>query len=120
MTDLPQEFGVSIVHVDGHSDVRVTGDVDLATAPELGQRLNLVIAAGNGDVDVDLSNVTFLDSSGLAVLLAARQGLHDQHHRLTVRNPSTPVLRILELSGVLDVMMNGQHPAGDSSRAGQD
>jgi hypothetical protein len=40
MTDLSQEFGVSIVHVDGHSNVRVTGEIDLATATELRQRLN--------------------------------------------------------------------------------
>jgi anti-anti-sigma factor len=91
MTDLPQALGVSIVHVDGHSTIRVTGEIDLATATELGRRLDSVIAAGTGDVD--LSEVTFLDSSGLAVLLAARQGLCDEHHRLTVRSPSKPVLR---------------------------
>jgi anti-anti-sigma factor len=120
MTDLPKEFGVSIVHVDGRSNVRVTGDIDLATAPELGKRLTLVIAAGTGDVDLDLSDVTFLDCSGLAVLLAARQELKGEKHRLMVRNLSKPVLRLLELSGVLDVMMDARQPAGDSSRAAQD
>ena len=117
MTDLPQEFGVSIVQVDGHRNVRVTGEIDLATATELRQRLNSVIAAG--DVDLDLSDVTFLDSSGLVVLLAARQALHDKHHRLTVRNPSKRVLRVFELSGVLDVMMDGRQPTGDSGRAAE-
>ena len=116
MTDLPQEFGVSIVQVDGHSNVRVTGEIDLATATELRQRLNSVIASG--DVDLDLSDVTFLDSSGLVVLLAARQGLHD-NHRLTVRNPSKRVLRVFELSGVLDVMMDGRQPTGDSGSAAE-
>jgi anti-anti-sigma factor len=119
MTDLPQEFSVSIVHVDGHSNVRVTGEVDLATATELGKRLNLVIAAGTGDADLDLSDVTFLDSSGLAVLLAARQELHDKHRRLKLRNPSKPVLRTLELSGVLDEVIDGQQPPGDSNRAAE-
>ena len=119
MTDLPQEFSVSIVHVDGHSNVRVTGEIDLATATELSQRLNLVIAAGTGDADLDLSDVTFLDSSGLAVLLAARQQLHDKHRRLKVRNPSKPVLRTLELSGALDEMIDRQQPPGDSSRAAE-
>jgi len=111
MTELPQEFGVSIVHVDGHSNVRVTGDIDLATVAELGKRLTLVIAAGTGDVDLDLSDVTFFDCSGLAVLLAARQELQGKKHRLMVRNPSKPVLRLLELSGLLDVMMDARQPA---------
>ena len=46
MTDLPQDFGVSIVQVNGHAKVRVTGEIDLATAPEFRQRLEAVIAAG--------------------------------------------------------------------------
>jgi hypothetical protein len=70
-----------------------------------------------GDVDLDLADVTFLDSSGLAVLLAARQGLHEKHHRMRVQNPSKPVVRVFELSGVLDVLMNGSQPKGDSGRA---
>jgi anti-sigma B factor antagonist len=119
MSDLPQDFGVSIVQVDGHSNVRVTGEIDLATATELRQRLNAVIAAGTGDLDLDLADVTFLDSSGLVVLLAARQGLHDKHHRLTLRNPSRRVLRVFELSGVLDVMMDGRQPSGDSGRTAE-
>jgi anti-anti-sigma factor len=119
MTDPPQEFSVSIVQVDGHSNVRVTGEIDLATAPELRQRLNSLIAAGPGDVDVDLSNVTFLDSSGLAVLLTAHQGLHDKHHRLKVRNPSKPVQRVFESSGVVDMMMDRRQPPGDSDRSAE-
>jgi len=117
MTDLSQEFGVSIDQVDGHSNVRVTGEVDLATATELRQRLNAVIAAGTGDVDLDLSDVTFLDSSGVSVLLAARHALHDTRHQLTVRNPSKPVLRVLELSGVLDIMIDERPQPEDSGRA---
>jgi anti-anti-sigma factor len=117
MTDLPHDFGVSIVHVNGHSNIRVTGAIDLATATELRRRLNAVIAAVTGDVDLDLSDVAFLDSSGLAVMLAARQGLNDKHHRLTVRNPSKPVLRVLELSGTLDVLMDRRQPQTASSHA---
>jgi anti-sigma B factor antagonist len=119
MTNLPQEFGVSIVQVNGHTKVRVTGELDLATAPELRQRLDAVIAAGTRTLDLDLSDVTFLDSSGLVVLLAARQGLHGKDQQLRVLNPSEPVLRVFEVSGVLDVMMDGQQPLGDSRRAAE-
>jgi anti-sigma B factor antagonist len=119
MTDLPQDFDVTIVQVDGHTKVRLTGDIDLATATDLRQRLDPVIAAGTGDVDLDLSDVTFLDSSGLVALLHVRQALHDTRQRLRVRNPSKPVLRVFELSGVLDVMMDGQQPPGDSGRVAE-
>ena len=119
MTDLPQDFGVSIVQINGHAKVRVTGGIDLATAPELHRRLEAVIAAGICNLDLDLSDVTFLDSSGLLVLLAVRQSLHDKHQRLNVANPSKPVLRVLELSGMLEVMMDGRQPPTDSSRAAE-
>jgi anti-sigma B factor antagonist len=119
MTDLPPEFGVSIVQVDGHTKVRVTGDIDLATATEMRQRLDSVIVAGSGDVDLDLSEVTFLDSRGLVALLHVRQALDDRHQRLRVRNPSEPVLRVFELSGLLDVMTDGRQPPGDSRPAAE-
>ncbi len=117
MTDLPQDFGVSIVQVNGYAKVRVTGEIDLATAPELRQRLEAVIDAGIRNLDLDLSDVTFLDSSGLLVLLAVRQSPHDKHQWLRVLNPSKPVLRVFELSGMLELMMDGQQPTTDTSRA---
>ena len=117
MTDLPQDFGVSIVQVNGHAKVRVTGDIDLATAPEFRQRLEAVIAAGICNLDLDLSDVTFLDSRGLQVLLAVRQSLHDRHQRLRVLNPSKPVLRVFELSGMLEVLIDERQPPADSRRA---
>jgi anti-anti-sigma factor len=119
MTDLRQEFGVSIVQIDGHTKVRVTGEIDLATATELRQHLEGVIAGGTGDLDLDLGDVTFLDSRGLVVLLAARQALHDKDHRLRVLNPSKPVLRVFELSGLLDVMMDERQPPGDARHAAE-
>ena len=53
---------------------------------------------------IDLAEVTFLDSSGLVVLLAARQRLHDTNRRLTVLNTSRPVHRVFEVSGLIDVL----------------
>ena len=104
MTALPPEFGVSIVRTDGHTTLRVTGEIDLATAPDLRQRLEAVIDAGTGNLQIDLAEVTLLDSSGLAALLAARQRLHDTKRRLTVLNQSKAVHRVFELSGLIEVL----------------
>ena len=117
MTDLPQDVRVSIVQLDGHTRVRVSGELDLDTAPDLDQRLEALIAESTGDLDLDLSEVTFLGSSGLVVLLRARQALHEDHRRLRVLNPSPPVLRVFDLSGVLEVLLD--EPQDDSRRAAQ-
>ena len=62
----------------------VAGEVDLATAPEL----RLALMAITGDVTVDLARVSFMDSSGLGALVAARKRTADPGHRFTVRNES--------------------------------
>ena len=120
MTDLPQDFGVSIVQVNGHAHVRVAGEIDLATAPELRQRLEAVIAAGICNLDLDLSDVTFLDSRGLVALLEVRRDLHERRLRLRVLNPSQPVLRLFTLRGVLDLMVDGQRSSAGSRRTPDD
>ena len=63
---------------DGHL-VTVAGEVDIATAPQLAE--TLADAANGGTVRVDISGVTFLDSSGLHALVAA--------HRYITRNGNT-------------------------------
>lgn len=53
----------------------VTGDIDLASAPTLGNALHGIVEAGTGDLAVDLSQTIFCDSVGLHALLAAQQEL---------------------------------------------
>jgi len=99
MADSPAEFHVSIVGVDGAATLAVGGEVDMATAPQLRARLDAVIAATSGNVVVDLADVTFLDSAGVVVFVAAQRQLNATGRRLVLRNPSRLVYRVLEISG---------------------
>ena len=76
----------------------VKGELDAATAPDLLERM----ARTSGDVEVNLTAVTFIDSSGLAALIQAHRSLGGQGRRLTIVEPSTAVQRVLTLSGVGD------------------
>ena len=81
-------------------------ELDLATAPAL--RRALAAAAGGQAVDlvVDLSGVTFVDASGLAVLLQAAQALRSSGGELRLMSPSRMlrrVLALLDLEGRLPV-----------------
>ncbi|MEZ5217886.1 MAG: STAS domain-containing protein [Ilumatobacteraceae bacterium] len=89
---------LTISVVDGI--VSAVGEIDAHTAGQLSSAL-----AGRAaeDVVVDLSGVTFLDSSGLRVLLAERQDHADAGTSLFLRAPSGPVRRVLELSGLAAV-----------------
>ena len=89
--------------------VSVVGEVDLATAPQLAESL---VQFANGDVTVDLTQVTFLDSTGLHALVTAHEHLERRAARLRVTGASTAVLRVLEISG-LDryLQIDGRHAA---------
>ncbi len=82
------------VDVDGA--LVLDGEIDGFTAPGLGERL-----AADRSVDViDLAAVTFIDSSGLRVLVQAHQERAEAGATLTLRSPSAAVQRLLEISGL--------------------
>jgi anti-sigma B factor antagonist len=54
---------------EGRRLVRVSGEVDVHTGPQLRDHLLALVAGGEHDIVVDLSEVSFLDSSGLGVLV---------------------------------------------------
>ena len=102
MGEVSERFSVAVRHAAGSTTVEVGGDIDLAVAGDLRQRLDAVIEASSGPVEVDLSMVTFLDSSGVVVLLGAAQRIGERDRQLTLRSPSRSAQRVLEVSGVLD------------------
>ncbi len=84
------------------SVISVEGDLDLASAPDLKWALGDLQAAGARHVVVDLSGVTFIDSTALGVLVGAQRAL-DPGIRMAVACRDENVLRIFELTG-LDCM----------------
>jgi anti-sigma B factor antagonist len=81
----------------------VRGQVDMATAPELTDRLDAAIRESAGPFVLDLSGVDFLDSTGLGVLLRGRGLLGREDRALAVICPHGPVRRVFELSGLSTV-----------------
>ena len=114
MANPTPEFRVAVVHVDGGTTLHIAGELDLATASQLGTRLEAVVDASIGDVTIDLSQVTFVDSTGLKMLVSTQRRLRAEDRRLTVRNPCGTLLRVFEVSGLGDAL-NVQGPAASSA-----
>ena len=77
----------------------VTGELDLASSPLLTQRLQAV--PDSAAVALDLSEVTFIDSSGLGAIVSANGRLTDRGGRLAVIAPERgPVDRLVALTGL--------------------
>ncbi len=102
----PLPFAVRVVS-NGHEATRVEvdGELDIATAPQLQQALDEQLAAGSLVV-LDLSNVGFVDSSGLATILAAvrASGPDGNGVRLGGALP-TQARRLIEVTGLQDVLV---------------
>jgi len=99
--------GVEQFHLVGLNGTRMVvaaGQIDMASAPGLWEALSQAIAAGQGDVTVDLSGVTFIDSQGLSVLLRAYKALSPEGRGLCLRSPRPQVRQALEVSGVASVL----------------
>jgi anti-sigma B factor antagonist len=89
----------------GRLVVRVRGAVDMATHAELGTALDAALAADAlRELVVDLEDVTFLDSSGVRVLLEARIAAAAHDARLVVRNPQPIVERVLQITSVAELL----------------
>lgn len=82
------------------SDVQVEGELDLAVAAQLDEVL-AAAAAKSSRVLVGLERCAFIDSSGIAVILRARNRIEEEGHRLVVYAPTAQVLRVLSMTGLM-------------------
>ena len=85
---------------DGLGLIELSGEVDLYTAPRFKDDLLALIDEGVVELVVDLSAVTFIDSTALGVLISGVKRLHDADGRLLVVAGSKPVVRILSITGL--------------------
>jgi anti-sigma B factor antagonist len=89
--------------VDTHSTrtvVTVSGEIDLATQGQLRAQLNDLVVAGHVDLVIDLSRVTFVDSTGLGALIGARRRVHAFHGSLSLVIPDESVMKVFTITGL--------------------
>jgi anti-sigma B factor antagonist len=78
--------------------ISVAGEIHVSTAPEFSERLNAAIADGKTAVVLDLSEVTFIDSTGLSVLLNGLRRVTRMQGRMALVCANPTVLRLFEIT----------------------
>jgi anti-sigma B factor antagonist len=78
-------------------NIRLAGDLDLGTAPQLKQAIDAYARTGQ-TITIDLREVTFIDSMGLAALVRARHRALARGAELRLVAPPAPISRVFELS----------------------
>lgn len=88
------------------------GEIDLHVSPRLENSLNSILKKRPDHVVVDLSGVTFIDSSGMAVLIRVMQSMKEYGGRLTISGMNEDVRPIFETAR-LDQIFVIDPPQGD-------
>jgi anti-sigma B factor antagonist len=84
--------------------IAVRGEIDIATVRCLERALDTAIRTSRGAFVLDLSDIEFLDSSGLHALLRARALLGREDRALAIVCPPGPVRRLFEVAGIADLL----------------
>jgi anti-anti-sigma factor len=96
------------ITVDGTDEsrqiVRLKGEVDMGNGASLETTLAKVLADSTGDVVVDLSELRFMDSTGLRILLAAWKEAVKVGRAMVLRGPRPSVATLLSVSGVDQIL----------------
>jgi anti-anti-sigma factor len=100
--------------------VSIAGEIDMAREGELLAVLEVLDPPPDTVIEVDLGEVSFMDSAGLRGLLRAQAYLSGRSCQLHVRRPSRQVVKVIELIGIRSMLtfVDGSDDGGDGSPAG--
>ena len=106
MKHVMNEEAHMVVTIDRSDDLvsaSVEGEVDTDNCERLEHHLKE--AGATSDLVIDLSNVTFIDSSGISTLLRANEYQRESGRTFAVSDASPAVRRVLEITGLVDILM---------------
>ena len=89
---------IETTETDGGQRIKVEGDVDLSSSPELRTAILKATPKGKGAVEVDLSGVPYMDSSGVATLVEGLKSAGRLCADFVLVSPSAAVMKVLQLS----------------------
>jgi anti-sigma B factor antagonist len=94
----PEPFAVDVDRRDDLAIVQPSGELDLATVDTLRAALDSIESAGR--LVLDLRGLSFIDSTGLHLLVALHQRAQRDGFQLTLLAPAAPVNRAIQLCGL--------------------
>ncbi|MHB8512102.1 MAG: STAS domain-containing protein [Actinomycetota bacterium] len=107
MSEIGANFEPFSVTSQQHGDaayLRVSGEIDMATAPVLDERLRTAQNNGYSGIVIDLENVTFMDASGLRSLLRAAERARQSERAFAIVKAPTIVQRVLQITGTAHLL----------------
>jgi anti-anti-sigma factor len=98
------ELRLTVAFRSDAATIALSGEIDVASAPRVRALVGATLDTHQGRLALDLADVTFLDASGLRVIVYAVQRLRRRDRLLGIRSPSPAVRRLLDLTNVTDTV----------------
>ena len=98
-----EEIKVHVEHAGGLPVLVVSGEIDVYTSPTLREHLVEAVGEEHPTVVLDLRAVTFLDSTGLGVLITGLKRCRSAGGELHIVTTQPNVLKVLEITGLDEV-----------------
>lgn len=102
----------------GPARLRLAGELDMSSAPELNEAIDRLAEAGQRWLLVDLTDLTFCDSTGIAVFVRGDNRAAAQGGWLRVTGATGRVERVLKVTGLAEVLGYSTADPGPDDRAG--
>jgi len=102
---------------DGRLEASVRGDIDLANGRQLVAQLETLICGPGQRIEIDLSKVEFMDSSGLAALIEAQHLAVERGSQLILVATSPQVAGLLAITGCVNLFTVAPQVTPPSARA---
>jgi anti-anti-sigma factor len=109
-------LGIAATEGTDPTVVSLDGELDIASASQLEERINALVDAGHTRLIVELGNLIFCDSTGIGTLVRANMACQQGGGYLRLAAPNPNVARVLGVVGLLDAFPAYQ--TVDAARAG--
>jgi anti-sigma B factor antagonist len=98
------QFDYTVDTTQTETRIVLRGEVDSTVADQVANAIMAVITGGAKHVVVDLTDLWFLDSSGVRALLVGHKFAAEHQRTMVVEHPTRRVSRVLEIGGVLELL----------------
>ena len=97
-------LNIETVTHDNYYEVKVAGELDVYTVPELEEVLVPTRQEGTHDIYVNLENVSYMDSTGLGLFVGTLKVLNQHEKELYILGVSDRIERLFDITGLKDLM----------------
>ncbi|MGJ5713461.1 anti-sigma factor antagonist [Staphylococcus auricularis] len=97
-------LNIETVTHDNYYEVKVAGELDVYTVPELEEVLAPMRQEGTHDIYVNLENVSYMDSTGLGLFVGTLKVLNQHEKELYILGVSDRIERLFDITGLKDLM----------------